>query len=370
MVQYIHTPWRDQEELLRVRQQFYPSSSSLSSSLAAAAASSSSSSIHNVNANANAKPDNATTFPHCRDDEDEGTDGTHAAALALALEAEKRQQQAVSRVSMWMQRGGCPHLVESTALLTAAVLSDLHESRTRANSSSYAIRAAYSAAFSRFVTGLLDGQQDKLRKMSMYSIAKNIGLPATFVELRHQATHEQLPSLSKLRSAANNALAWIWDFYWKDLAPVSKGNSGDDSQADPRRALLVRYLREQDEVLKTGLQRELKSWEEGSLLQVLEEIAGSSEEPQIILRALQLSRAILNGDFELPVHEIEGPSRIPKTKDLEAIRVELQTLNEELEDNRVERINQPAEAYDEAPSHSIGWTRYQGTWTPKPIGVV
>lgn len=56
---------------------------------------------------------------------------------------------------MWMQRGGCPHLVESTALLTAAVLSDLHESRTRANSSSYATRAAYSAAFSRCVPSLL-----------------------------------------------------------------------------------------------------------------------------------------------------------------------------------------------------------------------
>lgn len=52
---------------------------------------------------------------------------------------------------MWMQRGGCPHLVESTALLTAAILSDLHETRTGVHSSSYAIRAAYSAAFSRYV---------------------------------------------------------------------------------------------------------------------------------------------------------------------------------------------------------------------------
>ncbi|KAI1132006.1 Las1-like-domain-containing protein [Nemania abortiva] len=377
MVQYIHTPWRDQEELLRVRQQFYPSSSSSSSSSSAATAVASLlSTTHNtninVNANANAiaKPDNATTIPHCRGD-DENAGGTHAAlSLSLALEAEKRQQQAVSRVSMWMQRGGCPHLVESTALLTAAVLSDLHESRTRANSSSYAIRAAYSAAFSRFVTGLLDGQQDKLRKMSMYSIAKNIGLPATFVELRHQATHEQLPSLSKLRTAANNALVWIWDFYWKDLAPVNKGNPGEGSQSDPRRDLLVRYLREQDEALKTGLQKQLKSWDDASLLQILEEIAGSSEEPQIILRALQLSRAILDGGFDLPSNGTEGAPRIRRTKDLEAIRVELQTLNEELEDTHVERVDQPAKPSNGASSHSVGWTLYQGTWKPKPIGVV
>ncbi|KAI0430806.1 Las1-like-domain-containing protein [Xylaria sp. FL1042] len=357
MVQYIHTPWRDEEELLRVRQQFYPSSSSSPSPSSPPA---------------RAKPNAATAAHHnhnhiYNNSRDEDADGAHVAP-AIALDAERRQQQAVSRVSMWMQRGGCPHLVESTALLTAAVLSDLHESRTKANSSSYAIRAAYSAAFSRFVTGLLDGQQDKLRKMSMYSIAKNIGLPATFVELRHQATHEQLPSLSKLRSAANNALTWIWDFYWKGLTPVNKGSSKEGDPSNPGKDLLLRYLHEQDESLKTIFHRELKSWDETSLLQTLADIAESSEEPQVILRALQFSRTVLNGDYDLPLTVAsEAPRR---TKDLEAIRVELQTLNEELENTQIERVEQPVEASDEAASQSIGWTRYQGTWTPKPIGVV
>ncbi|KAI1351731.1 Las1-like-domain-containing protein [Xylaria sp. FL0043] len=355
MVQYIHTPWRDEEELLRVRQQFYPSSSP--------------SLIH-----ASANPNTPTTAHHNhnhihdhRNSRDEDAGGTHA-ALAIALDAERRQQQAVSRVSMWMQRGGCPHLVESTALLTAAVLSDLHESRTKANSSSYAIRAAYSAAFSRFVTGLLDGQQDKLRKMSMYSIAKNIGLPATFVELRHQATHEQLPSLSKLRSAANKALAWIWDFYWKDLAATSKGNLQEDGSSNPQRDQLLRYLREQDETLRTVFQKELKSWEETPLLQTLADIAESSEDPRVILRALQLSRTVLNGGSHMP--STVASETLRQTKDLEAVRVELQTLHEELENTQVQRVEQPLEASDDVPNQSTGWTRYQGTWTPKPIGVV
>ncbi|KAI1738537.1 Las1-like-domain-containing protein [Xylaria scruposa] len=342
MVQYIHTPWRDLEELSRVRRQFYPS-------------------LSPPPTHANAKPSNAPTH-----NGDENADGTHA----LVLDAEMRQQQAVSRVSMWMQRGGCPHLVESTALLTAAVLSDLHESRTRANSSSYTIRAAYSAAFSRFVTGLLDGQQDKLRKMSMYTIAKTIGLPATFVELRHQATHEQLPSLSKMRSAANNALAWIWHFYWKDLVPVNKENSEQGSQSDPLRDLLARYFREQDETLKDDLQRQLRSWDEASLLRTLAEIAESSEEPQIILRALQLSRSIVGGGCELSLTVTSACHETRKTKDLESVRAELQTLNKELDNTQAERVDQPADASDETSSQSVGWTRYQGTWTPKPIGVV
>lgn len=50
---------------------------------------------------------------------------------------------------MWMQRGSCPHMVESTSLLTAAILLDLQEARNGADSLYEAVRLAYSAAFSR-----------------------------------------------------------------------------------------------------------------------------------------------------------------------------------------------------------------------------
>lgn len=209
--------------------------------------------------------------------------------------------------------------------------------------------------------------------MSMYSIAKTIGLPATFVELRHQATHEQLPSLSKLRSAAHNALAWIWDFYWKDLIPV-EDNPREGSQSDPRKDLLVRYFREEDDAVKLGLQKQLRSWDEAALLRALADLAGSAEEPRIILRALQLSRTVLEGGFELPLMgtAMVTPSapQTPKTRDLEVVRTELQTLHEELEAFRIELVEQPGDVSDETSSRSVGWTRYQGTWTPKPIGVV
>lgn len=48
----------------------------------------------------------------------------------------------------------------------------------------------------------------------MYQVAKEIDLPASFVELRHQATHEDLPSLVVLRRATTRALEWLWDYYW------------------------------------------------------------------------------------------------------------------------------------------------------------
>ncbi|KAF3359317.1 hypothetical protein VdG1_02340 [Verticillium dahliae VDG1] len=240
MVQYILTPWRDRAELLAVRRQFYPD----------------------------------------------------AAPQAQLRPGHAGQHDAVARVSLWMQRGGCPHLVESTALLVAAILSDAEGGGSSAGT--YAARAAYAAAFSRFVTGLLDGHQDKQRKLSMYSVAKTIGLPATFVELRHQATHEQLPSLAKLRAAARRALDWIWERFGQE-----------------------------------------------KVLEVLEGIMDEPASNKLMLGALKMSSEVL-----------EGAAGGEEEKSCEtAMDVE-------------------QSSGDGEPSGSTGWSTYEGTWRPKPIGVV
>lgn len=115
MVQYIHTPWRDRTELLAVRHQLYSvptgtATTAITSSPFAAAV---------------------------------GFNGSDNGA-----EIEQRQH-AVSRIAMWVQRGSCPHMVESTGLLMAAILDDLHE--VKKGGSTSAVRLAYSAAFSRYV---------------------------------------------------------------------------------------------------------------------------------------------------------------------------------------------------------------------------
>lgn len=90
MVQYIITPWRSHAELIQVRQQLYPHESQ--------------------------KPQDV---------------------------GEKRD--AVAKVMVWVQRGNCPHLVESTAILISAILNDIP------GNSTYCVRAAYAAAFCRYV---------------------------------------------------------------------------------------------------------------------------------------------------------------------------------------------------------------------------
>ena len=51
----------------------------------------------------------------------------------------------------------------------------------------------------------------------MYVKAQQVGLPAVLVDLRHEATHGDMPSLTELRSAAKRALQWLWDDYWMSL---------------------------------------------------------------------------------------------------------------------------------------------------------
>ncbi|KAF5125999.1 Pre-rRNA-processing protein las1 [Metarhizium anisopliae] len=326
MVQYVLTPWWDRNELLLVRDQFYAASSDISSRPSPArryASHPEGSEVSNKDHHARSQPSQSA------DGDGDTTD---------------QQRQAVARVSMWMQRGNCPHLVEATALLTAAVLSD-HLGSADAGGS-YAVRAAYSAAFSRFVTGLLDGHQDKQRKQSMYSIAKTIGLPATFVELRHQATHEQLPSLAKLRAAARKALAWIWDYYWKDLADENRG-----SKHDACREAVLEYLRgEGDDAQREKTMRRLGGFEKDRVLAVIAVLQAELPGNQVYLRCLKLSKEIM-----MRAEEEENEDEEKDDDD----------------DDDDDRGKGEAESLDGAAAESsCGWWLYEGEWKAKPIGMV
>lgn len=64
------------------------------------------------------------------------------------------------------------------------------------------LRQSYAAAIIRLVNGLVDPLQLGAYARSIASIAMQLGIPSWLVELRHAATHEDLPSLEILREAA------------------------------------------------------------------------------------------------------------------------------------------------------------------------
>ena len=219
---------------------------------------------------------------------------------------------------------------------------------------------------SSFVTGLLDMQQDKQRKMSMFSVAKTIGLPATFVELRHQATHEQLPSLARLRAAANKALAWIWDYYWQHLIAEERP---EEARSDPCRDAVVGFLEEpagaekRDEALRALLGR----WGETRVLRAAIEVSETTKKLPVLLGAVQLSRELLQlGEQAGPLHAVRSVGEAKA--EYENIRGALAARESTSAPVDTGQGSLPLETASTSED-DIGWSSYE-RWEPKSMGAV
>lgn len=94
-----------------------------------------------------------------------------------------------------------PHALDSTLSILTAIVQDLD---SQSSSSYLHIRHSYASAIIRLVNGLVDPLQLGTYARSIASIAAQLNLPAWFVELRHSATHEDLPSIEVLRQAARD----------------------------------------------------------------------------------------------------------------------------------------------------------------------
>jgi ribosomal biogenesis protein LAS1 len=198
----------------------------------------------------------------------------------------------------------------------------------------------------------------------MYSIAKTIGLPATYVELRHQATHEELPSLSKLRIATQKALRWIWDSYWVHLTV-------EDARESDCKTFLRGLLEEKDDRAKWEMMEKLLgNWDEDQLLGALIEIQGETDETEALLQTIRLHRSIVNGIVKVGERENKLPMD-KRATDIEDVRAEMMRIEAEL--NKEEELGlreEHMEMLENVGSGSKGWTIWEGPWISKPIGVV
>ena len=163
----------------------------------------------------------------------------------LLSENDVRVREGIDIVSSWRIRGRVPVGVEATALLVETVLAyvsssvSINVSIILIHISSYLdmnivcdplvcgcrdrhglvsealVRLQYSLAIVRLVNGVADSSQKGKVAFSVASLAKQYGLPRLLVDLRHESTHNELPSLQVLRIAAQHGLAWLKERYWK-----------------------------------------------------------------------------------------------------------------------------------------------------------
>lgn len=75
-------------------------------------------------------------------------------------------------------------------------------------------RPVAAALTRRMVNGIADSQQKGRVALSVNALAESAGLSRLLVDIRHEATHNELPSLSTLQLAARQALDWLVQQYW------------------------------------------------------------------------------------------------------------------------------------------------------------
>ena len=120
---------------------------------------------------------------------------------------EPSKREGISFVRMWSARSQrLPLSVECTGELVAASL----ESGDKT-----AQISVYSLAIIRFVNGNIDRAQGGVFARSVASVAAGIGIPDWIIDIRHEGTHKSLPCRERLRMAAQYAIYWLEEKYWK-----------------------------------------------------------------------------------------------------------------------------------------------------------
>lgn len=157
-------------------------------------------------------------------------------------------QKGLARVAAWRCRGRVPLGADIFACLVEIQFRDpCSGARFPPLASAQpvddgALRLQYAMAIVRLVNGIADAAQKGRTAVSVAGLAAQAGLPRMLVDLRHEATHNELPSLPLLRLAAHQALAWLRACYWQ-------------AQADQLAASEARYRQLLQELLASFSQR-------------------------------------------------------------------------------------------------------------------
>jgi hypothetical protein len=197
--------------------------------------------------------------PHDANTKDSLGATNYEVPLGLTPDEYTQLQAALRRIAVWRGRsdrgGRLPHAVDVTAGLAGVLLMDAERSTAAAavncggnhsflqnNVSLYQLRNSYSTLLLRSVNGLADTyrHQKKSALLSVAHCCSLAGLPLWIVDIRHDASHNDLPSLGVCRIGALESLKFWKGRYWDALSDKVWGkipSTGSDEADVPSTAL-------------------------------------------------------------------------------------------------------------------------------------
>ncbi|KVI07975.1 hypothetical protein Ccrd_013659 [Cynara cardunculus var. scolymus] len=124
---------------------------------------------------------------------------------------------ALRRISAWRSRGCLPVVIEVTASIIEIQQKDsffrdgLSESDILEEDM---LTMLYCMAIMRLVNGIVEKTRKK-NEVSIAEAADAIGIPRMLIDIRHECSHRDLPSLRLVRLASTKALDWLKAYYWE-----------------------------------------------------------------------------------------------------------------------------------------------------------
>lgn len=153
----------------------------------------------------------------------------------------KAQKYAIERINVWKSRSILPVAIDSTCALIRVVIGHVEGEDDKTDG----VRNAYSLAIIRFVNHITERAQVKQYMQPVHRLAGELGVPEWIVNLRHDATHGNLPSMDLLKTAADWCIKWLKEEYWdKQMDGISCQNSSEDQDnklVDEVEDLLIRF---------------------------------------------------------------------------------------------------------------------------------
>ncbi|OAY74823.1 Ribosomal biogenesis protein LAS1L [Ananas comosus] len=124
---------------------------------------------------------------------------------------------ALRRISAWRSRGSLPIPIDVTAAFVEAQQKDPFFRKgpeDDALTSEEMLASLYSMAIMRLVNCYVEHAHKKTGR-SISELADAVGIPRVLVDIRHESSHRDLPSLRLVRLASMKALDWLKSNYWE-----------------------------------------------------------------------------------------------------------------------------------------------------------
>ncbi|XP_077977612.1 ribosomal biogenesis protein LAS1L-like [Glandiceps talaboti] len=225
------------------------------------------------------------------------------------------KKRALERIATWKSRfvSKMPIAIDCTASLVNAVVQDELNTIDVHN-----LRSIYSMALIRFVNMITDKAQTRQYAKPVHIVAEQVGLPEWLVNLRHEATHTELPSLQVLRTGVQYTLAWLQMEYWEENTENRETAMDDEEEFDDDiRNVVIAYQQEQYQILEDQKSSSAKEEEKKrkKSVKTIKEVLLSKKRESLVKALLQDGFLVPTPDqmksLKITLEDFQSSSNLP-----------------------------------------------------------